>query len=504
MKDNCGIFAAYDLTGLHNVIPNVIDGLSALQHRGQLSAGITYHNPYQGRALQTFKANGLVRDVFKGVAREQFTLSDVFSGTAVIGHVRYATCGTDEPELAQPFEWQAQNPSHCFAFCFAGNLTNYAELGELIERAGFHLQYGSDAEALTFYLGILRENQAIPDICDLFRQMQKTVDGAFNCAYLDAEGNLSVYRDRYGFRPLHYTITDDGFVFFASETNALLRYGKNIKAVKPGELICVHKNLKQVKSTQLFTPQRSHCFFEFVYFSHLASTFEDIPIYQAREKLGENLAVEESEEIDGDCVVISVPESASIIGRSYANVLGLPHKDGIISSRYSGRTFIERERSKKAYEKYSFVSHVIDNKRVFIVDDSLVRATTLRAILELIQKQCTPKEIHLRIACPPILSPCFYGIDIPNQKELFASAFAVQLNAGMLPTSTLNQMAEILNVKSLRFLSLEGLLDAIDIKIEDTCLACINSQYPTPGGVRLFNKMQRVQKHMFEVSTIPI
>ncbi len=485
MNDNCGVFAAYDLEKRRNVTPEVINGLLDLQHRGQLSAGISSFQETRDSLLKTYKKNGLVNEVFALLDAEYYrAISKDMQGTACIGHTRYATSGSLNTELAQPFEYRHSIPSKWFSFCFNGNLANYENLKTQLTAEGHHLKHHVDTEILMHHLAKALKGGQVP-LPEVFRYLQQEIDGACNIAFLNGNGDFAAYRDQHGIRPLCYAV-HDRILYVSSEDYGLRNLTDNIHSIKPGEMISVVGDHKTVQLEQVAEPKPAHCYFEWVYFSNTASSIDDIPVYLARIKFGEELAAIEDQPLDDECVVVAVPDSARAAGQGFSKATGIEQGEGILKNRYAQRTFIEghADRERKVAEKYSYIRQVLDGKKVFLVEDSLARATTFKFLVQALRAHASPKEIHLRVACPPIFAPCFYGIDIPNERELFAPKFHESLTSGVLPPEVLKKMAEVLNVDSIKFLPVESLVKAIGLEANKLCMACINRQYPTPAGIQ--------------------
>ena len=344
--------------------------------------------------------------------------------------------------------------------------------------------------------------------------MARKFDGAYSIVFLDALGNMMVARDPLGIKPLSYAIEGPLFAA-ASESVALLNLGftaESIKSVPPGHAITIGDGHFEIRSFAR-PVHRAHCFFEWVYFANVASTLDGRSVYLARKALGEELARLETVRIDDNTVVVPVPDTSKAAADAMAFALKIPCVEGLIRNRYSGRTFIEGSgnRRRKAETKYTPLREVLDGKRVLLVEDSIVRATTLQVLLQRIRQYGQPREIHARVACPPIIGPCFYGIDMSTVSELFAAKF---LQAGDCPNFRLSEngtvplgvqqgengtvpfapcmtpeiearMAAQLGADSLRYLPVEAIARAIGFAPSDLCRACITGEYPTPCGQRL-------------------
>ena len=301
-------------------------------------------------------------------------------------------------------------------------------------------------------------------------------------------------RDPLGIKPLCYAV--DGSLFAAaSESVALLNLGfdrESIKSVPPGHAILVSpEGLKLEEFCKASTP--AHCFFEWIYFANVASTLDDRSVYLSRTRLGEELARLELSRnqitLDNDTIVVPVPDTSKAAADAMAYRMRIPSREGLIRNRYSGRTFIEggRARKAKASSKYTPLREVLDGKRVILVEDSIVRSTTMKVLLHRIRELGGAKEIHVRVACPPIIAPCFYGIDMSTIDELFAPKF---LENGVLTDEGQDRMAELLGCDSLRYLPVESIARAIDLPKSHLCQACITGSYPTPVGQKLYSIAQ--------------
>lgn len=481
MNENCGIFAAYDLEEERTVIPHVTEGLFRLQHRGQLSAGISSFSDTRSQILKTFKGNGLVRDVFKASEEsEARRIQNDLKGPIAIGHVRYATSGHGGAEASQPFEFKHPKPNQWFSFAFNGNIANYENLTADLATEGYHLRLDVDTEVLMHLLARSFESKSYTES---FVDLQAKVDGACSMVLINATGDCLIYRDQHGFKPICYTVTQNGLCLVSSESAALLPYNSEIIDISPGELMTISRETRQLVKEQIANPKKASCFFEHAYFSYPTSRIDGRSVYESRLKFGHTLAQLEDQEIDENCVVVPVPDSARIAAEGYAEELGIRVRNGIIRNNYVGRTFIEgQDRRAKISRKFSFSGEVLNENRIFVVEDSLVRSTTLMSVIEEMRTQCNPAEIHIRMACPPLFSPCFYGIDIPSQQELFARRFADGCTDSTLPENTLKEMAQSLGANSIKFLPIDTVASSIGTNKSELCMACVTSHYPTTAG----------------------
>jgi len=498
LREECGVVAIYHLPGdeisplcpsqgpeeVSRLVPKM---LLDVQNRGQLAAGMSSYNPHRSRLIQTHKDLGPVSEVFRVGHRGKYeSLMEQYAGRAAIGHVRYATSGKEDRNYAQPYERQHIKRHKWFSFAFNGQLANYLELREeLLRDDDNHLLREADVEIFMYQLCTALTKERRPSLLDVCRHCAEKFDGAYSFVFLDALGRLLVARDPLGIKPLSYAV-EGPLVAAASESVALMNLGiaeESIKPLPPGCALIVSDGRI---SLQPFAPSpcRAHCFFEWVYFANVASTLDGRSVYLARKALGEELARSETLPLDENTVVVPVPDTSKAAADAMAFALKIPCVEGLIRNRYSGRTFIEGATARriKAEIKYTPLREVLEGKRVLLVEDSIVRGTTLQALLWRMRHYGRPREIHVRVACPPIISPCFYGIDMTTFGELFAPKF---LGEGRITPEVEARMAAEIGADSLRYLTVEALGRAIGIGEENLCRACITGKYPTPCGQRL-------------------
>jgi amidophosphoribosyltransferase len=460
-----------------------------IQNRGQLSAGITSWNPDRTQLLSTSKDVGTVSEVFRMSHRGKYeSLMEQLAGRAAIGHVRYATCGGDDRGYAQPLERPHIQKRKWFAFGFNGQLANYGELrAEILACADSHLARDNDTEVLMHAIGRELSGDTDPEPAAMLAAIARRFDGAWNIAMLDARGRLIVARDALGIRPLEYAVLGP-LVAAASESVALLNIGfpaESIHSLEPGTALVVDGGEVRVERFAE-SPRRAHCFFEWIYFANVASTMDDRSVYLTRKRLGEELANLETVPLDDDTVVVPVPDTSKAAADAMAYRLKIPAVEGLIRNRYTGRTFIDgaASRRQKAETKYTPLREVLEGKRVILVEDSIVRSTTMKVLLGRMRSLGGAREIHVRVACPPIVAPCFYGIDMSTIDELFAPEF---LRGGQLTEAVQAEMAARLGADSLRYLPLEAISRSIGLPADDLCQACLTGRYPTPAGTRLYD-----------------
>ncbi len=322
----------------------------------------------------------------------------------------------------------------------------------------------------------------------MFRNLSRKFDGAYNLVFLNAMGEMVVLRDPLGIRPLEYAV--DGPVFgAASESVALQNLGfRNIRSLEPGQMVLIRDGKLSVHRFAE-SPRRAHCFFEWVYFANVSSSLDERSVYLSRSALGEELARQEKAlgrvPLDPDgTVVVPVPDTGKAAADAMAFALGVRSVEGLIRNRYIGRTFIEgANRGDKVRLKFTPLREVLSGKRVLLVEDSIVRSTTLKSLLHHLREQGGAREVHVRVACPPILAPCFYGIDMSTVKELFAPKFM----AGKVPTvAEQDAMAKDLGADSLFYLPVDAVARCINLPADQLCRACVTGEYPTPAGEKLY------------------
>ncbi|MBW2975538.1 amidophosphoribosyltransferase [Candidatus Woesearchaeota archaeon] len=489
IKEECGV-AAVSLKENGKALFYLYRLLLNLQNRGQLSAGVTTYNQERPQLLYTYRNIGTVNEVFRtSNVQRSMELFRKYSGNKGIGHVRYATCGANERSYAQPFERKHGRLWKWFAFAFNGNLVNIEKLkGPLVEKTEYHFILNNDTEIIMHYLARQLKGSKKPQLVDVFNSLSRKFDGSYNIVFINGYGELAICRDSLGLRPLSYTI-EDGDLFVASESNALINIGAHdFKSLKPGELITVKNGDINI---QRFTKptRKAHCMFEWVYFANVGSVLDGRSVYVTRTRLGKELAKLETEKISEDHIVVPVPDTAKAAGDAYAFELGIPSMEGLIRNRFVGRTFIEGSRREdKVLNKYTVVKDILKGKKVLLVDDSLVRGTTSKQIVRFLRKIGGAKEVHLRITCPPIKAPCFYGIDMSTVGELLLPNYEKVLDPKGTSQEVLDKVAKDLGVDSIIYQTIPGLVRSIGLPKDDLCLGCLTGQYPTPCGKTIYCK----------------
>ncbi|MBX7167643.1 MAG: amidophosphoribosyltransferase [Pirellulales bacterium] len=503
LHHECGIVAVYHLPGgetsplcpaqgpeeISRLIPRM---LLDIQNRGQLSAGMSTYNPQRRQLIAHYKDLGNVSEVFRMNHRPKFeSLMERFAGRAAIGHVRYATCGAEDLSYAQPFERHHLQKQKWFSFAFNGQLANYGQLkSQLLANGDNFLARDTDTEIILHAIGHQYVGDRRPSLVDVCKELSSQFDGAYCLVLINAVGEMLVMRDPLGLRPLCYA--KEGSLFAAaSESVALLNLGfaaESIHSLRPGQCITISDGRFAVEQ-YCASPRRAHCFFEWIYFANVASTMDGRGVYLSRKALGEELADLEDVQIDDDTIVVPVPDTSKAAADAMAYRLKVPSLEGLIRNRYTGRTFIEgsSSRTSKAQLKYTPLREVLEGKRVLLVEDSIVRSTTMKVLIDRIRSLGRAREIHVRVACPPIVAPCFYGIDMSRISELFAPQF---LPDGKLTAEAQVRMARQLGADSLRYLPVESIARAIGFDSDQLCQACITGNYPTPCGQELYSLAQ--------------
>lgn len=444
-KDECGVFGIFGHPEAANM---TYLGLYALQHRGQESAGIVSSD---GSQLYSHKAMGLVADIFgEDVLRK-------LPGNAAIGHVRYSTTGASNLKNAQPFVVDYARGE--IAVAHNGNIVNARLIRDELEAYGSIFQSSMDTEIIAHLIATSRAATLTERIADALRQ----VKGSYSLVFLTGSQMIAV-RDPHGFRPLALGRLKDAWVV-ASETCAFdLIEAEYVRDIGPGEILLIDrlspKSFRPFEKAP-YTP----CIFEFIYFARPDSNIFGANVYAVRKNLGRELARENP--IDAD-IVIPVPDSGVPAAIGFAEESHMPFQMGLIRSHYVGRTFIEPKDAIRHFGvkiKLNAVRELLKDKRVVVIDDSIVRGTTSRKIVKMI-RDAGAKEVHMRISSPPTVCPCFYGIDTPTKKELIASSH------------TIDEISTYITADTLRYLSIEGLYKAVSDAGGNFCDACFTGKYP--------------------------
>ena len=455
LNEECGVFGVF---GSQEAAHMTYFGLHSLQHRGQEGAGIVSSD---GIKLRQYRNRGLLSEVF---ANPQDL--DRLEGTSAIGHVRYGTSGNNSIANVQPFLFHFHDGD--VALAHNGNLTNAKSLKQKLEDEGAVFQSNSDTEIL---IHLIRQKQDL-DFIDALKASLNEIHGGFAFVILRKD-QLIAALDPNGFRPLCIGRLSDGGYVVASETCALDMVGAEfVRDVLPGELIIIDENGLRIEHFTTDT-ELAICSMEYIYFARPDSIIHGVTVHNARKRMGKLLAKEQPVDCD---MVIGVPNSSLSAASGFAEEAGLPYEMGLIKNQYVARTFIQptqelRERGVKM--KLSAVRGVVEGKRVAIIDDSIVRGTTSMQIVRML-KEAGAKEVHMRIASPPLKFPCFYGIDISTRSELMAANHSI------------DEMCKMIGADSLGFLSVESLIEAIDLPDAGNApnggltVAYFDGKYPTP------------------------
>jgi len=444
-KDECGVFGIFGHPEAANM---TYLGLYALQHRGQESAGIAASD---GEQVRVSRAMGYVADTFDSATLAHLT------GQVAIGHVRYSTSGESHLSNAQPILIDCAHGQ--IAICHNGNLVNALELRDELVRQGSIFQSSSDTEVILHLYARSKAGSVESAVIESVSQVR----GAFSLVMLTRDRMIAV-RDPHGFRPLALGRLGEATVV-CSETCAMDLIGATyLRDVEPGEVLVV--SAEGMRSIKPFPPAPlAHCIFEHVYFARPDSYVFGKSVNEVRTDLGRILAREQPVAAD---VVVPVPDSGVCAAMGYAEESGVPLRMGLIRNHYVGRTFIQPQSAIRHFGvkvKLNPVKSILDGRRVILVDDSIVRGTTSRKIVKMV-RAAGAKEVHVRISCPPTISPCFYGVDTPQRSELIAA------------THTIAEITTYLEADSVAYLSLEGLMSAVGNERGSYCSSCYTGRYP--------------------------
>jgi amidophosphoribosyltransferase len=449
-KEKCGLFGIWGTSDASHI---TYAGLFAQNHRGQESAGMAVSD---GSALTGYNGMGLVSQVFS-----PRLLKEDLAGKGAIGHVRYSTTGSSQICNAQPLLRQyLMGP---VAVAHNGNLINAGLLRNEYERHGHIFQSTTDTEIIVHLLA----KPTHVDKHDPMPHVLNHLQGAYSLLFL-FPNRIEAARDPWGIRPLSIGKMPDGQWCVASETCAFDAVGAEyVRDVEPGEIVTINDDGMSSRRFAEAVPQGARCVFEHVYFANPASRVFGQNVHLVREEMGRQLARESN--VEADCV-IPMPDSGRSAALGYAKESGLVFEEGIVPNRFVGRTFImpnQAARDRMVNLKLNIIGELVKGKRLVVVDDSVVRGTTTRSKMRALRR-AGAKEIHLRISCPPIRHPCFYGVDFATEKELVAAGRTVQ------------EIADFVEVDSLAYLSLEGMLQCVETPKKDCCTACWTGHYKIP------------------------
>jgi amidophosphoribosyltransferase len=454
VHDACGVVGISLADPQEGVAKSIYYALYALQHRGQEAAGISVHD---GKAVRTYRGMGLVAEAFDDAQ------INLLRGSAGIGHVRYPTTGRSCIENAQPFLVKYKEGS--IAVAHNGNLINTAVLREQLEQTGDIFQSTSDTEVIAHLL--VRELLKC-DLQEAIKSIMRKMVGSYSLAFLLGDSVLAL-RDPLGIKPLCIGELESGYVV-ASESAAIdTLNGRLVRDVEPGELV-VLKQGEMISYQLARAPRPAHCVFEFIYFARPDSIMEGRLIYEVRVNIGSKLAEEHPAEAD---TVTPIPDSGITLAVGYHQRSGISYRECLMKNRYIGRTFImpdQNMRETAVRLKLNTIRPNIEGHRLVLVDDSIVRGTTSRRIVNMVRK-AGAETVHVRIGSPPITAPCYLGIDMAGREELIAAY------------KTIPGVEAVINADSLGYVSHEGLVEAIGIPAENLCMGCLTGVYPVeiPG-----------------------
>ncbi len=460
MNECCGVVA---VASRNKVAENIYIALMALQHRGQEAAGMAIFN----KKIENFKGLGLVDEAFKRINLQEI------NGNVGIGHVYYSI-KISSPENAQPT--LLQTPVGEIAIAHNGIITNWKKLKEELMEEGHSFLYGNEEEVVGYLLAKYLEDKSIEKAV---KSLMKKIEGSYSFTLM-LNDRVFGLRDPLGIKPLCLGEIENGYII-ASESVAIDALGgKFIRDVMPGELIEItpdgYKSYKLVNEKH-----KAHCFFEYVYFARADSVIDGIDVYKTRERLGEILA--EEHPVDADYVV-PIPDSGRAHAYGYSKASGIPLAEGLMKNRYIARTFIlptQQIREKLVQMKLNPVKSIINGKKIVLVDDSIVRGTTIKKIIALLRRHGA-KEVHVRIGSPPIIAPCYFGIDMTTREQLIAS------------NKTIEEIRKEINADSLGYISIDGLIKAIGIEKNNLCLGCVTGEYPVKIEGEKYRFQERLEK----------
>lgn len=469
VHEECGIIGIVSVDPSVRIANTIFQGLMALQHRGQEAAGISIMDVY--KKIHTYKDYGLA---FEALPPE--VIAKLW-GNVGIGQVRYGTAGSREIKNAQPFYYE-DNQSPSFSIAFNGNITNYPEIRDLLASKGHIFLTNGDTEVIA---KIIASNTMVTkNWVENLEFTTKILDGAYSLIILTDEGDLYAYRS--GNKPLCYGILkllETELYVIASETCAITSLGGNIITdVKPGEILHVHQDHFFHIEKQL-PVKANHCVFEYVYFARADSVIDGKSVHKTRENLGKFLAREDQARgYDfSKAIVVPVPDSGRSAALGYSYEANIRYDEGLMKNRYVFRSFIapsQAERMNLVQMKLNPVQEIIKGKQVILLDDSIVRGTTMKRIVKILRK-AGAAEVHVRSSCPPVAFPCFYGVDFPSREELIFGKKNMKADGDL--NKTLRSIKESIGADSLEYLSIEGLIAAVELPSKDLCLACYNGKY---------------------------
>ena len=457
LGEECGVFGAYDMDG-GDVAPSVYYGLFALQHRGQESCGIAVTDTYGERKVHFKKGLGLVNEVFDEESLQ------TLKGNLGVGHVRYSTAGVSKVENAMPLVINYVKGT--LAIAHNGNLTNAIELRRELEYTGAIFQTTIDSEVIAYHIARERLNVSMAE--EAVKRAMGKIKGAY-ALVVSSPRKMIGARDPFGLKPL--CIGKEGNTYFlASESCAIAAVGAEfVRDVEPGEIVTITKDGIHSDLSMAIAPQnQARCIFEYIYFARTDSTIDKVNVYHSRIIAGKALA--QSYPVDAD-LVVGVPDSGLVAAKGYSEQSGIPYGMAFHKNSYVGRTFIKPKQSQRESSvkiKLNVIEEVVRDKRIVMVDDSIVRGTTCANIIKML-KRAGAKEVHVRISSPPFLYPCYFGTDVPSNEQLIAHSH------------TTEEIRELIGADSLGYMKIDKLKNMVGSL--GYCDACFTGNYPmeVPG-----------------------
>lgn len=481
-KEHCAIFGVTCNDIGFSVTRYLYQGLIALQHRGQESTGISISK--LGGGIFTYKKDGLVSRVLGDKILSQFW------GNVGIGHNRYATTGATgykSTDYMQPFHFH--NNELEFSMAFNGTIANFDEIKNKMHEMGRIFTTDTDTEVMAQLIGsIALGTEDWPEVLEV---ASKLLDGSYSLILMTSEGDIYAMRDPLGFKPLCIGELKDSLrnlYFVASESCAIdVVGGTLLRDVKPGEIVHL-SHQKDIHSEAVIKSNRTAlCQFEFVYFSRPDSIIDGVSVAEVRLRLGKYLAkndpILKNPEIRENTIVVPVPDSGRSVGVGYAKEAGLPYIEGLMKNRYVHRTFImpgQEKRKIAVKEKLNPIKNIVNGKDVILLDDSIVRGTTTQQTISLLREKGGAKRVHLRISCPPIISPCYMGIDFPTRDELIAGRLQ-----SLFGEEYIEEIQKTTGADSLLYQTIDDLTKAIGMNRNQLCLACLTGEYPLKSVQKL-------------------
>jgi len=447
-KHSCGVVG---ISAAHDVVSYIHKALDIIQHRGQESAGIAV---FSNGEITTVKNNGLV-----SVALTKESMAGL-SGKSGIGHVRYSKQDTKGIVNAQPLTLETTHGS--IAVAHNGDITNFEELKKKYLAQGLSFLTDSDSEILALLFS--KNMSQTDDPVRALRMMMGEVEGAYSLTVM-VNNRVFGVRDPYGFRPLCLGEIDDGYILVSESAALDSMRGKFIRDIMPGEIIEIMPDRYKSHTLSNSHP-KAHCMFEWVYFARPDSIVDGKEVYDVRKRIGIILARESP--VDAD-IVMPVPDSGRAHALGFSIGSGLQYEEGFMKNRFVERTFIipdQKQRERAVSMKMNPIRSTVRDRKVVIVDDSVVRGTTLKKLVRIL-KDAGAKEVHVRVGCPPVIAPCYYGVDMRTRDQFIANSYSV------------SEIRDIIGADSLAYISIEGLVEAINLPENDLCLACVNGKYPT-------------------------